>query len=226
MDPQNLDTRFIDDCVAGCAASHQALLALLNSVSHNDIDSWCAQPSLLPNWSRGYVLAHLARNADSHSHLFSEAALGREGEQYAGGLKGRAEGIAAEAKLSGKELVRRTRESIYQLEAAWARSPGEAWLGNGKNAVGAILAIADLPLLRWREMEVHMHDLGIGFTYAQWNPLYVRHDLSRMSMRYTSRLPMGMSGLPPLALALPENERLAWLFGRVTPDGLEQVDNL
>lgn len=132
MDPQNLDTRFIDDCVAGCAASHQALLALLDSVSHDDIDSWCAQPSLLPNWSRGYVLAHLARNADSHSHLFSEAALGREGEQYAGGLKGRAEGIAAEAKLSGKELVRRTRESIYQLEAAWARSPGEAWLGNGK----------------------------------------------------------------------------------------------
>jgi hypothetical protein len=37
---------------------------------------------------------------------------------------------------------------------------------------------------------------------------------------------MGMSGLPPLALALSENERLAWLFGRVTPDGLEQVDNL
>lgn len=226
MDPRNLDTRFIDDCVAGCAVSHQALLALLDSISLDDIDVWCDQPSLLPNWSRGYVLAHLARNAHSHSHLFSEAALGREGEQYAGGLKGRAEGIAAEANLSGIDLVRRTRESIYQLEGAWARSPGEAWLGNGKNAVGAVLAIADLPLLRWREMEVHMHDLGFGFTYTQWNFLYVRHDLSRMSMRYTSRLPMGMSGLPPLALALSENERLAWLFGRVTPDGLEQLDNL
>ena len=226
MDPQNLDTRFIDDCVTGCAASHQALLAMLGSISPDDIDVWCDQPSLLPKWSRGYVLAHLARNADSHSHLFSEAALGREGEQYAGGLKGRAEGIATEAQLSGKKLVRRTRESIYQLEAAWARSPGEAWLGKGRNAVGAELAIADLPLLRWREMEVHMHDLGVGFTYAQWNALYVRHDLSRMSMRYTSRLPMGMTGLPPLALALSENERLAWLFGRVTPAGLEQVDNL
>ena len=226
MTSQNLDTRLIDDCVAGCAGSHQALLALLDSVSLDDIDQWCAEPSLLSKWSRGHVLAHLARNADSHSHLFAEAALGREGEQYAGGLKGRAEGIATEAKLSGKELVRRTRESIYQLEAAWARSPGEAWLGNGKNAVGAVLAIADLPLLRWQEMEVHMHDLGIGFTYAQWNSLYVRHDLVRMTMRYTSRLPMGMSGLPSGALALPENERLAWLFGRVVPEGLEQVDNL
>jgi maleylpyruvate isomerase len=226
MTSQNLDTRLIDDCVAGCAASHQALLALLDSITPEEIDSWCAEPSLLPKWSRGYVLAHLARNADSHSHLFAEAALGREGEQYAGGLKGRAEGIAGEAQLSGKELIRRTRESIYQLEGAWARSPGEAWLGKGRNAVGAELAIADLPLLRWREMEVHMHDLGVGFTYAQWNALYVRHDLVRMTMRYTSRLPMGMTGLPPLALALSENERLAWLFGRVTPAGLEQVDNL
>ena len=141
MAPQSLDTRFIDDCVAGCAASHQALLALLDAISPDGIDQWCAEPSLLPNWSRGYVLAHLARNADSHSHLFSEAAMGREGEQYAGGLKGRAEGIATEAMLSGKALVRRTRESIYQLEGAWARSPGEAWLGNGKNAVGAVLAL-------------------------------------------------------------------------------------
>jgi maleylpyruvate isomerase len=221
-----IDTRFIDDCVAGCASAHQALLLLLDSISSDEIDLWCAQPSLLPQWSRGYVLAHLARNADSHSHLFSEAALGREGEQYAGGLKGRSEGIATEAKLSGSELVRRSRESIYQLEASWARSPGEAWLGNGKNAVGAALAISDLPLLRWREMEVHMHDLGVGFTYMEWNPLYVRYDLARMAMRYTSRLPMGMSGLPPIALALSENERLAWLLGRVTPVGLEQVDNL
>ena len=37
---------------------------------------------------------------------------------------------------------------------------------------------------------------------------------------------MGMTGLPATALALSENERLAWLFGRVAPDGLEQVDNL
>ena len=88
---------------------YQALLAMLGSISPDDIDVWCDQPSLLPKWSRGYVLAHLSRNADSHSHLFSEAALGREGEQYAGGLKGRAEGIATEATLSGKELVRRTK---------------------------------------------------------------------------------------------------------------------
>ena len=221
-----IDARFIDNCVAGCAASHQRLLATLDAVSEAELDGWFATPTELPGWTRAHVLAHLALNAESHIHLFAEAARGVQGEQYPGGAKARAQAVVEASALTPIELVRRVRKSIYGLEAAWARSDAGAWLGTGKNVVGTVLPVADLPLFRWREVEVHTSDLGIGHTFLHWDPLYVRLDLPRMVMRYTSRSPMGMTALPPEALRLSENERLAWLMGRTTPLGLERVDGL
>jgi hypothetical protein len=52
----------------------------------------------------------------------------------------------------------------------------------------------------------------------------VRYDLPRQEMRVTSRAPMGMTALPAEALALPENERLAWLMGRHVPAGLDKLE--
>lgn len=221
-----IDTRFIDDCVAGCAASHQRLLAILDAISEDETDDWFTAASELPKWTRAHVLAHLALNAESHAHLFAEASRGVQGEQYPGGAKARAQGVASAADLTPRELVNRVRKSIYGLEAAWARSDASAWLGSGTNVVGTVMPITDLPLFRWREVEVHTSDLGIGRTFAQWDPLYVRFDLPRMVMRYTSRSPMGMSTLPQEALVLPESERLAWLMGRTVPAGLNSVDGL
>jgi maleylpyruvate isomerase len=84
----------------------------------------------------------------------------------------------------------------------------------------------DLPMLRWREVEVHTADLDAGVTFRDWDPLYVRYDLPRMTMMQTSRAPMGMSKLPDAALRLPEAERLAWLLGRHVPGGLEALQGL
>ena len=78
-----------------------------------------------------------------------------------------------------------------------------------------------MPLFRWREVEVHSSDLGDKFSATDWNPTYVRYDLPRMTMLQTSRKPMGMTSLPEIALRLAETQRLAWLLGRLTPDGLE-----
>jgi hypothetical protein len=60
-------------------------------------------------------------------------------------------------------------------------------------------------------------------TFHDWNPIYVRYDLPRMTMMQTSRTPMGMSNLPEAAMRLSESERLAWLLGRHTPTGLEPL---
>jgi hypothetical protein len=78
--------------------------------------------------------------------------------------------------------------------------------------------------LRWREVEVHTADLGSRVTFRDWDPVYVRYDLPRQEMRVTSRAPMGMTALPAEALALPENERLAWLMGRHVPAGLDKLE--
>ncbi|MFM8776484.1 MAG: maleylpyruvate isomerase N-terminal domain-containing protein, partial [Actinomycetota bacterium] len=54
----------LNEHVSGCAEAHQRLLTALGSLT----DDQCREDSLLPNWSRGHVLTHLARNADSHVH--------------------------------------------------------------------------------------------------------------------------------------------------------------
>ena len=221
------DPLYLDNCVEGCAHGHQRLLALLDDVmSENDgrdAESWFSAPSLLPDWTRRHVVAHLARNAESHVHLFSEAEAGREGDQYPGGADARTAGIDSYVALAAADLVARNRAAIYALEAKWARTSADAWQGTGRNTAGVRVKMRDLPMLRWREVEVHTADLGAGITFLDWNPLYVRYDLPRMTMMQTSRTPMGMSKLPDAALQLPESERLAWLLGRHVSSGLEPL---
>ena len=75
--------------------------------------------------------------------------------------------------------------------------------------------------LRWREVEVHRADLGLGYGPDDWPAEYVRTELVGLEMRWNARRPMGLTGLPPAALAAPEPHRLAWLLGRAEIDGLD-----
>ena len=45
-------------------------------------DSWAGQPSLLPGWTRGHVLSHLARNADAMVRALAGAARGERIPMY------------------------------------------------------------------------------------------------------------------------------------------------
>ncbi len=74
---------------------------------------------------------------------------------------------------------------------------------------------------RWREVEVHRADLGLGYGPEDWPGEYVREDLGVMEMRWNARRPMGMTGLPDAALKAPPHTRLAWLLGRAEIDGLD-----
>jgi hypothetical protein len=67
---------------------------------------------------------------------------------------------------------------------------------------------------------VHHHDLGLGYTWAQWPAEYVRVELRRATMQWASRKPMGFPDLPPAAMAVPDHHRLAWLLGRADIPGL------
>jgi maleylpyruvate isomerase len=134
--------------VAGCAESHQRLLQSLDSLT----DDQCREPSALPGWTRGHVLSHLARNAESHVHVLQCAARGEVGEQYVGGAKARKEGIETHARDSAESLVSAVRKSIYALEGQWAATNSEGWQGHGVNSAGASIAMSDIVFLRWREV--------------------------------------------------------------------------
>jgi len=205
--------------VAGCAESHQRLLQSLDSLT----DDQCREPSALPGWTRGHVLSHLARNAESHVHVLQCAARGEVGEQYVGGAKARKEGIESHANDSAESLVNAVRRSIYALEGQWAATNSEGWQGHGVNSAGASIAMSDIVFLRWREVEVHHADLALAFTFADWNSTYVRYELDRQVMMWRASKPMGLTPVPKIALQLPPNERLAWFLGRTEVEGLPKV---
>ena len=80
--------------------------------------------------------------------------------------------------------------------------------------------MAELPFIRWREVTVHHADLGLDYSWADWDEEFVRLDLARMTMLWASRKPMGLTDLPRAAIAVAPSNRLAWLLGRAEIDGL------
>ena len=189
-----------EQTVAACRDSQARLLQAIEGLD----DATARRPSLLPDWSVGHVLTHVARNADSFVRMLGAAQRGESVEQYAGGYGQRAADIEAGAGRPARELVDDVRASAAALEATWAGMTDEAWDGHGLNAGGRPWPCRQMPFHRWREVEIHHADLGLAYTYADWPEDYVAVELPRMLVSLPDRMPNG------------ENRRLllAWLVGR------------
>ena len=162
-------------------------------------DDDARRPSLLPGWTVGHVLTHLARNADSHVRLLEGAARGEVADQYAGGDAQRAADIEAGAGRPAAELAADVLEAAARLERTWDNTPEEVWrIGEGRVSSG-VWAVAELPFRRWREVEVHHVDLDLGYGPADWPDAYVEEELARTVA--------GLDGGDRRRL-------LAWLVGR------------
>ncbi len=201
--------------IAGAEAAHRRLLELLDEHA-GEIDP--AAPSRLPNWTVGHVLTHLARNADSIVRVLDASARGDVVDRYEGGAAGRDREIEAGHARPFGELCDDVAQTIARLEQAWAEQTD--WSGRSRETRGHEIPVSDLPAARWREVEVHAVDLGLGYEPADWSSEFVRLQLRDMEMRWNARRPMGLTGLPPEALAADPTTRLAWLFGRVEIEGL------
>lgn len=212
MDPRRLD---VD--VTGAAAAHEGLLEMLDGMSAaGDLDG--AAPSRLPDWSVGHVLTHLARNADSITRVLDATARGETVDRYEGGTGGRDAAIDSGRDQSADALVDDVRRSIWRLEQTWSNHA--AWDGRSRESFDREIPVSDLPFMRWREVEVHRVDLGLGYEPDDWPEQYVRLELRELEMRWNARRPMGLTGLPPEALAVAPPVRLAWLLGRTVIEGL------
>lgn len=206
----------IERDVQGATAAHANLLAALQSLTDSDVRA----ASLLPDWSVGHVLTHIARNADGFVLMVDAANRGEVGAQYPGGVEQRNGDIESGAGRSAGELVADVTEACGRLEAAWQATSDGGWEGAGQTIVGPA-AISQLPFRRWRETVVHHADCG--FTpegWRAWPAEYVRLELEQMTMLWASRKPMGLTTLPAPALAVDDHHRLAWLMGRASIDGL------
>lgn len=193
-----------DDAVAGAVGAHRRLFETLAGVD----DDMARRPSLLPDWSVGHVLTHLARNADSHVRMLEAARQGQAVAQYPGGFDQRAADIEAGAGRSAVVLVEDVRSSAARLEQAWAAMTPEAWDGHGLRAGGEVWPCRQLPFHRWREVEVHHADLGLAFSFAEWSEGYASAELEAS----LPNLPDRLDGAGRRRLA-------AWLLDRAADPG-------
>lgn len=152
------------DDIRGMTAAHRRLEAALAGLT----DEQARQPSLLPGWTVGHVLTHIARNADSATRRLEGAARDEVVDQYPGGYEGRAADIEAGAGRGAAELVADVVESNAAVEAAVDAVPDHAWGRLGRNVAGKELPVAALPFGRWGEVDVHHVDLGLGYGPDQW----------------------------------------------------------
>jgi maleylpyruvate isomerase len=151
-------------------------------------DEQVAAASLLPGWTRGHLLTHIARNADSHVRLLTAAARGEKVEQYVGGAEGRAADIDVGATRSWAELVSDLDQSAIRLFETWEGVPESTWdeeivaIHGGQRAWVCVFS-------RWRETEIHHVDLGLGYAPDDWSPAFVRASLPHLVETLDGRLP-------------------------------------
>ena len=142
-------------------AATERLLATARRLTDDDV----RRDSLLPGWTVGHVLSHIARNADSLVNLATWARTGVRTPQYASS-ESRDADIEAGADRPIAEQVDdlvasadRLRESLAQVpETVWAVVI--EWRGGGRKAAGAI------PSARLTEVDVHHADLGLGYGFG------------------------------------------------------------
>jgi maleylpyruvate isomerase len=189
--------------------------ARLNQAITGLTDADARRPSLLPGWSVGHVLAHLARNAESVVRRLEGAVRGEVVDQYPGGPAGRAQEIEAGAHASAAELLADVATTSRAVELAAAHlsavdsgaadpaavgSAGQLWDRLGRSVDGVLSPVSGLLRSRRKETEIHHVDLGLGYTPADWPADFVEEHLALE--------------LPELATRAAPAALLAWLTGR------------
>lgn len=162
-------------------ASTAALVQGLEAEQWTDADVHA--PSLLPNWSRGHVLTHIARNADGISRTIAGALRGEIVARYPDGRAGRDADIEAGAARSSIELLADVRQSAERLDRVLsAVADADAWQLPTEDRTTGEYAVA-----RWREVEVHRVDLGGSYTPEQWPAEFVSYLLPELAGALTER---------------------------------------
>ncbi|PRZ40746.1 maleylpyruvate isomerase [Antricoccus suffuscus] len=192
--------------------SQAAINASVRGLSERDAHA----PSLLPDWTRGHLITHVCRNADAITRI-TRSVLGgpAQTEMYPGGQEARNSAIedgaerpvallAADLEYCGARAIaelRRLTDAALSVEIPWRRP----------------VTAASLPLMRWRELEIHHVDLGTGYTVDDWDPAFVEETLE-------AELPLLSERAPGVEVPdLPPSQMLAWLIGRPQSDDLPQL---
>jgi maleylpyruvate isomerase len=132
--------------------------------------------SLLPGWTRAYVLAHLARGADAMRTLLAGV---RSGEYRAafGGAQEVAAATEESAARRAADLMTDLADSAMALRAVARQLPDDAWQVPVQVPGLDPFPAAEVLTRRLTEVELHHCDLGTGYGPGQWLPAFAAMDL-------------------------------------------------
>ncbi|WP_369187179.1 maleylpyruvate isomerase family mycothiol-dependent enzyme [Streptomyces sp. R08] len=156
-----------------------------------------AEPSRLPGWSRGHVLAHLSRNADALVNVL-------EGRPMYAAASIRDADIDRDAPRPLDVQVADLRESAARFQDAGA-VPAD-WSRSVELRNGVVDSASRIPFRRWAEVELHHVDLGIGYELEDIPEEFTRREIDFLTERF--------DGHPDVPSAHLTDGTHAWTTGR------------
>lgn len=188
-----------DQAAALCKDAFRRLSTTASQMSDDEVRI----ASLLPDWTIGHVLTHVARNADGHARRLEGSLVGEDRPKYAGGNAQRTQEIEEGAGRGAAEIIDDLIASQARLETVFDECSATHW-PNPHFLGGSAYGPRACPAHRLREIEMHHVDLGFGYGPAAWSSEYVSWELPILLGAVDARLPS------------PDDRRglVAWLAGR------------
>jgi maleylpyruvate isomerase len=191
----------------------EAAARLLRSVDGLHGDDW-ATPSLLPEWTRADLVAHLALNAEALTRLLhgvvgdDDVPSGQPPTMYDSDEQ-RADDIAELRQARASELRERLMAGTTQLADAIEAVPDDRWETKVERTPGGrVMRAGSVPGMRWRELEIHHADLGLSYSRADWSPAFASHLIDSMAKRLAPDRPLEIR---------PLDSDHAWAVGDGSP---------
>ncbi|GAA4084655.1 maleylpyruvate isomerase family mycothiol-dependent enzyme [Nonomuraea soli] len=198
-------------------------------------DAEVAAPSALPGWSRGHVLTHLSRNAESIVRLLTWARTGEPTPQYPSPETREAEIEHGAGRPAAEQLADLTSTSV-RLAGEIASMPASAWQGTVSGMLPPPHPGWYLLVRRIREVRYHHVDLAAGYGPRDWPEPFALRELHDCLACW----PYGMSTISEIHLPSPGGgvfgglgdgpavagsaaDVLAWLTGRSAGEGVSVV---
>ena len=115
--------------------------------------------------------------------------------QYEGGREGRAREIDEAAHRAAAELLDDLHTADAALESLYAELPDDVWDRPVLNITGEQTLAPEIVFHRWREVETHHVDLGLGYRVSDWPDELVARWLPILLDRLPSRAdPQALAG--------------------------------
>ncbi|MFI5618346.1 maleylpyruvate isomerase family mycothiol-dependent enzyme [Streptomyces sp. NPDC051567] len=187
----------MNDHVHDLRSVREATARLLSAVAELD-NAALAGESHLPGWTRGHILAHVARNADALVEVF-------EGRPMYVSATSREADIARDAGRTLEEHLADLRDSGARFLAA--TESAQDWSRPVELRNGVTDRAANVPFRRLIEIELHHVDLDIGYGLTDLSDEFTARETAFLADRWSGR-----ADVPPVTLTASDRDGV-WRTG-------------